>query len=325
MFDGGGGDHHVPPGHLDLQGAAIIRHLGHGDPQLLLAELQGRHLLVVIVVREGRRQHHPGVVTTGERQIGAGEDLARPALRLHPAIRQQHQLIAQQAHLLHGVADKDHRNAALLLQALEHVGLMDAAAPVQRRKRFIQQQQIRLGQQSPGQCHPLALAAGEAVGRLGQQFGKAEPGRQRLGLPAPSPLASRQLQVAEHAQMGEETRILKHQPDAARLGQQLAQPPALPVQLVARRPVQPGDDAQQAALAAAGGAEQTEDPPQLQRQFTVEGKGAKRPLRLEQQRLRLAGVTHPNSLRCRRCSTPYTSTSITSEKPIRPPASRWAF
>ena len=37
---------------------------------------------------------------------------------------------------------------------------------------------------------------------LGQQFGKAEPLCQRLGLPAPSPLASRQLQVAEHTQMG---------------------------------------------------------------------------------------------------------------------------
>ncbi len=125
--------------------------------------------------------------------------------------------------------------------------------------------------------------------------------------------------------MGEETRILKHQADAARLGQQIAQRPALPVQRVARRPVQPGDDAQQAALAAAGGAEQTEDPPKLQDQLTIEGKGTEHPPRLELQRLRLADVAHPNSLRCRRCSTPYTSTSITSEKPIRPPASRWAF
>jgi hypothetical protein len=61
---------------------------------------------------------------------------------------------------------------------------------------------MRLGQQGPGQCHPLTLPAGEAVGRLPQQLGKAEARSQILWLPAPS-LASRQLQVAEHAQVGE--------------------------------------------------------------------------------------------------------------------------
>lgn len=176
--------------------------MDHGDPQLLLTELQGRHLLLFIVVREGRRQHHPGIVTAGEREISSGENLARPSLRLHPATFQQHQLIAEQAHLLHGVADEDHRDTALLLQPLEHMGLMDAAAPIERRERLIEQQQIRLGQQRPPQRYPLALTAREGMGRQPQQIGKTEPSRQRFGLPAPSPLAGRQLQITEHRQMG---------------------------------------------------------------------------------------------------------------------------
>ncbi len=228
---------------------------------MLLTKLQSRHLLAIIVVREGRRQHHPGIVATGKRKVGTGEDLARSTLRLHPTIFQQHQLIAEQAHLLHGVANEDHRDTALLLQPLEHMGLMDAAAPIERRERLIEQQQIRLGQQRPPQCYPLALAARKRMGRLPQQIGKTESHRQRFGLPAPSPLAGRQLQIAKHRQMGEEARVLKHQSDPARFGQKLSILPIAPPQAIPTSAIESGDDAQQCALAAAGGAEQAEDPP----------------------------------------------------------------
>ena len=174
---------------------------------------------------------------------------------------------------------------------------MDAAAPVQRREGFIQQQQIRLGQQGPGQCHPLTLTAGKAVGRLPQQLGKAKTRSQILWLPAPPPLASRQLQVAEHTQVGEETSILKHQPDAPRLGGQGCKLAPLPAQGIARGPVEPGDDTQQGALATARRTEQAEDAAGGQRQIARQGEGSEITSGLEVE-------VHPNSLRCRRCSTP---------------------
>ena len=210
------------------------------------------------------------------------------------------------------MADEDHRDTALLLQAFEHMGLMDAAAPIERRKRLIEQQQIRLGQQRPPQCHPLALTAREGMSRLPQQIGKAESRRQRFGLPAPSPLAGRQLQIAEHRQMGEEARVLKNQSDPARFGQQLSILPIAPKQAILVLAIEPGDDAQQGALAAAGGAKQAEDPTQFEGQCAVEGKRAKLASGMEVQgmavrhvhRRHSGGLVHPNTLRCLRCNTP---------------------
>ena len=175
----------------------------------------------------------------------------------------------------------------------------------------------------PGPVPPLALAAGEAMSGLGQQF------ESRAALPAPrvaSALAPCEPPVAgcrAHSD-GEEARILKHQPDAARFGQQIAQRPAPPVQLVTRRPVQPGDDAQQAALPQPEGPNRPRMPP-AQGQFTVEGKAPNARLTLSCSGCALRVSLIRTASAAARCSTPYTSTSITSEKPIRPPASRWAF
>ncbi|MNU47962.1 hypothetical protein D3C71_368600 [compost metagenome] len=174
---------------------------------------------------------------------------------------------------------------------------MDAAAAVQRREGFIQQQQIRLCQQGPPQGHPLTLATGKPVGGLPQQIGKAEPHRQRLGLPAPSPLARRQLQIAQYRHVGKEAGILEHQPDAARLRQQGRQIPPLPVQDVRGGTIQPGDDAQQGTLATAGRAKEAENATKGECQIAVEFEAAKPAPGLEVQ-------AHPNNLRCRRCKTP---------------------
>ncbi|MNT82755.1 hypothetical protein D3C72_2225310 [compost metagenome] len=61
--------------------------------------------------------------------------------------------------------------------------------------------------------------------------------------------------------------------------------------------VQPGDDAQQGALATAGGAKEAENAAKGQRQIARQGEGAERTAGLEVQ-------AHPNNLRCRRCKTP---------------------
>ena len=87
----------IPRRHLDLQGA---RSSGacHGHHQGLLPESQVAICSLVIIVGQGRRiQHHPDVVTTGERQVGSGENLLGGALASTLSLCQQHQSFDRRA------------------------------------------------------------------------------------------------------------------------------------------------------------------------------------------------------------------------------------
>ena len=112
---------------------------------------------------------------------------------------------------------------------LEHVGLMDAAAPVQRRERFIEQQQIRLGQQRLPMPPADVEAAREAVGGCPSRSAKPKGASESSGCQRPSPDGP-PVAGCRAPSDGKEARILKHQPDRPRFRQGYGALPIAPPQ-----------------------------------------------------------------------------------------------
>ena len=121
--------------------------------------------------------HHPGIIGEGVWQVDAAEYLIERAAGHHVSLLKQHQMISQSRHFIRRVTDVDDRHRELLSQPLQVGKDFELALHVQRRKRFVHQQDLRRTEQCAGNRHALAFAAGKLVGgavekmRDAKQFG----------------------------------------------------------------------------------------------------------------------------------------------------------
>ena len=205
------------------------------------------------------------------------------------AAGQQHDPVAEAYGLAHVVGHEQDREGPRRPDPLQLVVEQVAGHRVERAERLVHQQDVAVLGERPGDGDALAHAAGQLVRPL-----LAEPAEvhrlQQLGGPRPAlglgdpPRTQRQLDVAAHGQPGEERGLLEHQPD----------PRAIHVDRAERRPVQPGDDRQQRALAAPRGARGCRRTPHRPRSATPgPGRGARPrpvPYALETSLSRTAGA-----------------------------------
>ena len=163
------------------------------------------------------------------------------------------------------MGDDDQRRALGAGEAHQQVGDRGGAVAVEAGRGLVRHDRAGAQQQGPGDGDPLHLAAGEGLDPPGarvepdlreQAFGA----RAQVGGQAEMPEAGRQQDVLDGAEAGKEVEVLHDQADAP-------SPPAIPRGLGQRgdvravpehaakaRPLQPGDDVDESALARAGGA-----------------------------------------------------------------------
>ena len=87
------------------------------------------------------------------KQLGCGGQFDNAAEIHHGHI------VADMAHHRQVMRDENHRHVALLAQRHEQVKDLRLDRHIQRRDRFVSDQQPRLQRQSPGDSHPLTLSA----------------------------------------------------------------------------------------------------------------------------------------------------------------------
>ena len=186
-------------------------------------------------------------------------------LRLHlPGMRREHQdAAADDARLLDGMGDEEHRETGVLPELQELLLHLAPGQRVERRERLVHQQDVRLHRHAAGDGHPLLHAAGEHV-----RIGVLEPVELHLAdvLPrdvvgllagrAPPPVDQREGDVLLHRLPGQELIELleHHDPIGARVRDRVPLEPHLALHRmeVARDPLEQG------RLAAPRRAEQDE-------------------------------------------------------------------
>ena len=153
--------------------------------------------------------------------------LRRPGLD-HDAVVHEHHRVADLAGEADLVRDDDHRHpvGGQLAHRVEHVA---DQLGVERRGRLVEQHQLRLHRQRPGDRHALLLAAGQrhrvgvelvaeadAVEQLASRAARASP-RSTLG-----DLDRRQRHVLERGHVREQVEVLEDHPDLGPLARDLA-------------------------------------------------------------------------------------------------------
>lgn len=93
------------------------------------------------------------------------------------AVRHRHRTIAHVVNHVRIVADQHHSQIARLFQLVEQVEDLRLHRHVQRRSRFIQQQQLRPQQQCAHNRHALPLAARQLM-RVAIQQARIQPHRE---------------------------------------------------------------------------------------------------------------------------------------------------
>ena len=122
-------------------------------------------------------------------------------------------MVSQPRHFVLGVADVEHRDIQLVVQAFQVRQYLAFALAVQGRQRFIHQQQLGAGEQGAGDADALALAAGQVLRMTlkqvpdTQQFGGL--GHVHAPLRAWDTFEA-ELQIGEHRQVRKQARLLEH-------------------------------------------------------------------------------------------------------------------
>jgi hypothetical protein len=233
--------HHQRPGLLGRHGHPAVGRAFHGAvEQVDRADEIRREAAVRIFVDVGRRAglHDPAAIH--HRDPG----------------RQRHRLLLV-------VGDDDEGDADLVLDVHQlELGLL-AQLLVERRQRLVQQQQLRLLRQRPGQGDALALAAGQLV-RLARAEALQLHQLQELGHPV-APLGRGHRFVLQpvadvllHAHVGEQGIGLEHHVDRPLIGRRPGDVLAVDQDPPGTRRLEAGEHAQERGLAAAGAAEQAE-------------------------------------------------------------------
>ena len=165
------------------------------------------------------------------------------------------------------------RDARVLQNAPHFPPQILAQGRIETGERLVQQQEMGIGGQGPGQRGALLLAArqfgGPAIGQVRQpgQLQHVAGAACRVGAPAVQPEAD----VALHRQVGKQGIVLKDHADVAALGRHMdpgaVHDPAGHGNRSGFRPGQAGDHAQGCGLATAGRTEQGQDLPLHHIQF----------------------------------------------------------
>ena len=115
-------------------------------------------------------EQHLGVVV-----LRVGENLGRRAAFDHFAVAHDEHTVRDAAHDAQIVGDEQHPHVLGLLQVRQQVQDLRLNGHIQRRGRFVRDQNVGLVGQRHGDHHPLPLAAGQLV-RIGPQtaFGVAD-------------------------------------------------------------------------------------------------------------------------------------------------------
>ena len=162
------------------------------------------------------------------------------------------------------MGDEDAGDVDLVVQAPEPVPELLADLGIDRAEGLVEQQHPGLGGERPGECDPLALAAGELRGVAVPEALQAHQGEE-LGDPRGLALAPGALDVEPEGDVlgdrhvAEERVVLEHEPDAPGAGVQVVGAPAVEPDLAGIGRFEAGDDAQDGALAAPGGAEEGDE------------------------------------------------------------------
>ena len=99
--------------------------------------------------------------------------MSGPLASTRPAVHHQ-DVIGQPRDLVRRVADIEHRNLKLIVQALQVRQDLLLALQIQRRQRLVHQQHARVDGQRPRDADTLALAAGERCRLAIQQMRNAK-------------------------------------------------------------------------------------------------------------------------------------------------------
>src|SRR5947207_11190199 len=203
----------------------------------------------------------------------AGVDLVRAGDLDDLAVLHHHDLVGHVADHRQVVRDEQVAHCVFVLQILQEVQQLGLDRDVERRDRLVADQDLRAQGERAGDRDPLALAAGELVGILGERVrGEAHLVEQLEGEGAPLGLAAahavdlhRLHQDLAHreARIERGIRILEHDLDAPlvgvrRLRRQRQQVPALEQHLAAGSLVQPHEQQADRGLAVPGFADHPE-------------------------------------------------------------------
>ncbi len=169
------------------------------------------------------------------------------------------------------MGDEQHLPALLVPQTQQQGLHLLASKGVEGAEGLVEQQQLRLGGQRPGDADPLALTAGELPDRLG--VGLLQPHLAQHGQRAGLAFAARhagKLQaegnVVQYVAPGQQAIVLKHHPS---LGAGAAHRPPLQSDGALLGALKTGDEVEQGGLAAAGGAEHHHQLARIQGQVDV--------------------------------------------------------
>ncbi|MOA00359.1 hypothetical protein D3C78_1197170 [compost metagenome] len=136
-------------------------------------------------------------------------------------------------------------------QLQQQVLQLHAGEGVHRAERLVEQQHLRARVQAAGDGHALRHAAGQLLGQgVGEAF-QTDLVDQSVDPRTVVTAVVGEADVLRHREPGHQPRLLEH------VGHLLARGAAL--QLAAELALEPGNDAQQGALAAAAGAQQADD------------------------------------------------------------------
>ena len=123
---------------------------------------------------DGGLDDDAGVVGEGGRQVDAAQHRVQRPAGDNLALVEQHQMVGEAGDFVGGVADVDDGNRQFSVQALKIGQDLQLALKIERGQRFVHQQDLRRGEQRPGNRHALAFAAGKLAGRAVEQVDDAE-------------------------------------------------------------------------------------------------------------------------------------------------------
>ena len=204
---------------------------------------------------------------------------------MRTAVRQYEHAVGEPDDFFQSVADVDRRDAEALREIFQVGQNVGFAFEVESGEGLVEQEQLWAGQERPGEGDALALPSGERTDAPVQQRPKVEGGDDVAAVEAGSAGSAALVgksEIAGHAEMPEEARVLEHEADRPAMRGDVHSGLAVEPDLASEgdaagpRGIEAGDRPQERALAAAARSEKRGDAveAQLFRDIEVEsGKG----------------------------------------------------
>ena len=294
-----------------------------GENETPSGKIQPAQFIFGIMSRHPGLDDGLGIRAMGQGQIQAGKQLVHRSRSPQPPRLQQQQVIRQPRHLVTSMAHVEHGNGQLPVQGLQPGQDLRLACLIQGCQGLVQQQQGGIYRQSPGNGHPLLLAAGQMVRLPVQQAFQA----QQLHCPVqgrPAAIlwqtAQAVFDIAPHVQVGKQAGLLEHVTQGTAMRRQedlLVLPQSMAyLQMAPGLRLQAGNGPQQGGLATARRAEQGGNAPRRQVEVHVQRKA-----RTPQEE---APFNRHGRATAKRRFSPYTASSNRKENSSRPPDIQWA-